>query len=200
VSVLQDMTKDIMTTKATRSQKLTAVAGESGMTVASVALTLPNDVGVFMSNEALIDHAQALRKFAADAIAIADGLDAMAAGPNLPPSLPVIDEKAAAINAKKAAEQEGDRKAAASKADDGSEAFKERLDRLSAEAQAAVFTAADDDGTQPESPFNSLPHELPVTDGWTCPEHGSKDLSTITPRKGDPYRMCGVGDCEYFEK
>lgn len=194
MSVLQDMTKDIMTTKATKASKLTPVAGESGMTVAAVAATLPNDVGVFMSNEALIDHAKALRKFAADAVTIADGLDAMAASNTLPPSAPQVDEKAAKAAAKKAAEQEGDRKAAASGTgpavhDNGE--FAARLARLQQEAQASVFTAADDGAEEPVAA---------KTDGWSCPEHGPDFLTTINPRKGDPYLMCDVPDCEQYEK
>lgn len=188
MSVLQQMTKDIMTPKATKAAGLTPVAGETGMTVAAMAQVIPNDLpGRFMSSEDLGLAAASLREHAATLIATADAIDALIDS-NARRS-PTVDAKATAAAAKKAAEQEADRKAAAADEADGGEPLKDRLERLSAEAQAAVFTAADDDGTT----------EAPAS-GWVCPDHGAKDLSTVTPRKGDPYIMCGVGDCEYFER
>jgi metal-dependent amidase/aminoacylase/carboxypeptidase family protein len=163
------------------------------LTVTQAALAVPNDTGMFMSSEVAMDHAKYLRKTAADLIAIADGLDARFASDTVSPSAPVVDEKAAKKAAKKAAEDEGDRKAAAREADDGSEDFKVRMKRLSDEAQAATFTAADAGSPEPEAP-------APPTTGWVCPEHGDFQLTTVKPRVGDPYLMCGVGDCEHYER
>src|SRR4051812_17829855 len=76
-TVLAKLTADVRSNKETHAKtakQLTPVAGETRPPA------LPNDVGVFLSNEALHDHAKTLRKFAADAIAIADGLDEMLAG------------------------------------------------------------------------------------------------------------------------
>lgn len=188
MSVLQDMTRDIMTTKATRASKLTAVAGESGMTVAQAAAAIPDVPEVFLTNEAVIDIARDLRKQAASLIAIADALDAHTGAPS-----ERFDAKAHAISEQKAAEKAADLKHA--KPDDGAEEFGDRMKRLMEEAQAATLTAADDDGTAEEPVAPDEP-----TTGWVCPDHGAKSLTTVNPRKGDPYIMCGVGDCEQYEK
>jgi hypothetical protein len=76
------------------------------------------------------------------------------------------------------------------------ETFAARQTRLAAEAQAAVFTAAD---AEPESPFNDLPHERPAT-GWTCPTHGTDSLKQLTSRKGREYMACQVTGCRLFER
>lgn len=200
MSVLQDMTKDIMTTKATKASRLTPVAGENPMTVQEVAKVIPNDLpDRFMSSEELGVAAASLREHAATLIGVADSIDALIESSAR--RTPTVDPKVAKAEAKKAAEKAADERAKANKPDDGSEEFKERLDRLSAEAQAAVFKSADD--TKKESPFNSLPREVPKAEpqpaGWECPTHGDLSLTTVKPRKGEPYLMCGIGDCEEFQ-
>jgi hypothetical protein len=188
------MTKDIvengiMSRKASKASKLTPVAGETGMTVAQAAV-LPNDIGLFMSNEAITIHAQALRKFASDAIIIADGLDAMVGES----SAPKVDEKKAAVEAKVTAEKAADARIAAEEEATG-ESFSDRMKRLTASAQASAFKAADDGGSE-----NEADGDAEATSGWECPEHGDLNLTTLTPRKGEPYLMCGIGDCEQFEQ
>ncbi len=66
-SILATLTAEVMAEKKGEARKLTPLAGD----------TLPNDTGMFMSNEVLHARSKQLREFAAEAIAIADGLDAM---------------------------------------------------------------------------------------------------------------------------
>jgi hypothetical protein len=161
---------------AVKEQKAAAAKGltptlDERPTVAA----LPNDVGVFMSNEALINHAKELRKFAADAIAIADGLDAMAASALLPASAPVPSEKESKAAAQKAIEAEGDEKA-----------FARDYEAKMKAAQDATFT-------QPKEEPAKL-----SDDGWTCDEHGS-DYTVKTSRSGTRvYRQCN--QCKEFER
>jgi hypothetical protein len=67
ISKLSALTASVMAEKKVAAKTLTPLAAERPV--------LPDDVGVLLSNEALYDHAKTLRRFAADALAIADGLD-----------------------------------------------------------------------------------------------------------------------------
>lgn len=75
-SILSSLTAEVMgeKTKAAKAT-LTPVAGESTFPLEKALI--PNDTGTFMSNEGLHTHAKNLRAFAAEAITIADGLDAI---------------------------------------------------------------------------------------------------------------------------
>lgn len=219
MTVLQDMTKGLMTTKATKAARLTPVAGESSTTVAQMAaaLAIPDVPEVFLTNEAVADIAKDLRRQAALLIEVADALDKRTGVPS-----ERFDVKAVAQAAVKQAEAEADARAAAEEPtpnaavlpevslDDESvanvdpraydddeepeeEPFSARMKRLTAEAQASVFKAADDDGTAAEP-------VAPAEAGWTCPDHPGVQPTIVTPRKGNPYRMCGNDACERYEK
>lgn len=207
MSVLQDMTKGILETKATKASKLTPVQGETSTTVAAMAAALlPNDVGIFMSNETLASHADDLRKFAANLIAVADGLDAMVRGEK--PAGPVADREAeggpeyarilstpggkvkdAEAAKTKWLEAQADAKHAATE-----EPFDERMVRLSKEAQSAVFASLDDGAAVEPAP-------APVSsEGWQCPDHGRTAIQHTKSRKGREYDMCMAPDCDHFER
>jgi hypothetical protein len=188
------MTKDIvengiMTRKASKASKLTPVAGETGMTVAQAA-SIPEVPEVFLTNEAVTDVARDLRRQAALLVEVADGLDIL----TTTSTVKVPDEKKEAIGAKVVAEKAADARIAAVEEATG-ESFSDRMKRLTASAQASAFKAADDGGSE-----NEADGDAEEASGWECPEHGDLNLTTLTPRKGEPYLMCGIGDCEQFEQ
>jgi hypothetical protein len=77
---------------------------------------------------------------------------------------------------------------------DTAETFTERMARLQAEAQAAVFKP------EPESPFNDLPHEVqPKSGGWECPTHHAFQ-SRKSARRGVEFRSCPTPGCAEFER
>lgn len=171
-SVLAKLTSEVMADKKTAARRtLTPVEGET-----APRATLPNDVGLFMSNERLHDHAKELRKFAEEAIAIADGLDAMLNEP----SVPVV--KADPIAEKQAAERAADSK------------FREEFERKQAEAQAAVF------GKPEVVPDPEPEAEDDADDGaWRCPDHGKAGVEKVSP-KGRAYVGCPVDGCNHFTR
>lgn len=178
MSVLTDMRDSIKTQKQLAATGLTPTLDERA--------SLPNDAGMLMSNEALINHARELRKFAADAIAIADALDLMASSSTLNPSAPAPDSKAAKADAQKEREQEGDRKAlereAAAAAEDGG--FAADYAAKAKAAQDAAFTRSEEKASEVE--------------GWVCDEHGA-DFTVKTSRSGTrTYRQCN--QCKEFER
>jgi hypothetical protein len=199
VGVLDDMTKGITERKSAKAgANLTPVGVEASGVKPS--LTLPNDTGMLMSNEALAQHRDYLRKAAADMLAIADGI-AVLVGDEAETAAAAA--KTAATEAK-LAEREADRKAAdreaaaagdkkAAKRVEDSEEFEARMQRLQKEAQAAVFTASDD---APKGPV------VPATpaDGWVCPEHGAEDIEELSSRlRPAGYLACAVAGCGEFE-
>lgn len=188
-AVLDEMVAGIMGVKANKAVKLTPVGTETAK--------LPADVpGVFMAQEGLQDVATDLRRQAALLLDVADGIDVI-----LGKSTAVADNAAkVAATEKVLQEREADRRAAdrvaaeagdkrAAQRVDESEAFDARLASLSAQAQAATFSAAaldadDEDGD----------------DGWLCPLHGSEDVRTRTSPKGREYAVCAVPNCKEFER
>ena len=181
-SVLAKLTSEVMADKkAASGRRLTPVEGEVGPRPAA----LPNDTGLFMSNERLRDHAKELRKFAEEAIAIADGLDAMLSES----SVPVVKTDPAAD--KKAAERAADTK------------FREEFERKKAEAQAAVFGKVEDDvaaATMPNVPTAPPEAEDDADDGaWRCPNHGKAGVDRVSP-KGRTYTGCPIEACTQFTR
>jgi hypothetical protein len=204
MGVLDDMTKGITDRKAKAAgPKLTPVGLEASGTKPSL---MPKDLpGRYMAGEEVTELARDLREKAATLVAIADSLDLYTGEA----SATVIDAKAAAIEAQKREEREADARVAATKAAAElpvvdllgeewveREDFKERLDRISAEAVAAL----DEVLPQKESPFNSLPKELPSKGGWECPDHGNASLKQLESRKGRKYMACQSNGCREFEK
>lgn len=195
-SVLDQMTQGILGPKATKATKLTPVKGEETTTVAEMAaaLVIPKDVpDAFLAREGMAMAAKDLRRYAADLLKVADGLDVLL---GVPEAVEAFDEKKAATE-QKLKEQAADRLAAdRAKAASGDkkaekrvteqEAFDAAMAQKIVAAQAAVFTAADDGGT-----------DEPVA-LWTCPTHGNADIHNLTATKsGRKYRACG--SCSEYE-
>lgn len=194
-SVLASLTAqvmDTMDTKVAASRQLTPVAVERGAPLNAPG-SLPNDTGIFMSNEALFEHAAQLRKFAADAIAIADGIDARIAGTYLGSTADVakpIDLDAV----RKEKEAAADAKAAKPKPEPT--AFDADLAAKAAAAQAATFKApADDTESEDPDPAPAVASEAPA--GWVCPTHG-KVIDKVSTKTGRSFRGCP--ECNLFER
>jgi hypothetical protein len=167
-SVLASLTASVMEEKTKASKpSLTPVAGEGR----ALKPQLPNDTGLFMSNERLADHAKELRKFASEAIAIADGLDAML---NTEPEVKPVDLDAV----RKEKEREADARAALAQPTND---FEADLAAKAEAAQAAVF--------KPASP---KPGE------WVCPAHGKAAIEKTSQRTGRTYLGCP--DCNLFPR
>lgn len=178
-SVLAKLTSEVMADKKTAARRtLTPVEGET-----APRATLPNDVGLFMSNERLHDHAKELRKFAEEAIAIADGLDAMLNET----SVPVV--KADPLAEKQAAERAADSK------------FREEFERKQAEAQAAVFgRSPGDTSDEPDKGYGGGADPADADDGvWRCPDHGKAGVDRVSP-KGRTYTGCPIETCTQFTR
>lgn len=187
MSVLQDMTRGIMQTKATKASKLTPVAGESSTTVAQVAAGIPEVGNVFLTNEAVADIAKDLRKQAAILLDVAGGLDALTSLPSKPAVSEVVVKAREQALAEKAADEAAQQRDA-----DETDKFAASLAAKTEAAKAAVFANLDDG--EDEEPFAS---EAPA-DGWVCPDHGASTIQELTSRKGRVYRACT--QCDEFEK
>lgn len=178
-SVLASLTATVMGEKVAAARpQLTPVAGEAHTP------GLPNDTGLFMSNERLRTHAAELRKFAGEAIAIADGLDAMSGLPDTVPETPVSLD---AIRKEK--EAEADAKAATQ--------FDIEMAAKAAAAQAAVFTGPTVEEDVAAVSMPNVPALPPEVDGWVCPLHG-KAITKTSNKSGREYRGCP--DCNLFER
>lgn len=176
-SVLKKLTADVMESKKAEARKLTPLPGESPFPPMSQA-QIPNDVGgIFLSNELLGDHAKALRQFAADAITIADGLDAM-----LNESSVIADKPVDLDAARKAKEADADFNAD----------FKAKQE---AAKQATFAEAAEDHLLHPTAaePVNPDLAEF----GWVCPDHG-KAKEKRSEKTGRTY--VGCPDCNLFKR
>lgn len=160
-SVLKKLTADVMESKKAEARKLTPLPGESPFPPMSQA-QIPNDVGgIFLSNELLGDHAKALRQFAADAITIADGLDAM------------LNESS--VIAEKPVDLDAARKAKEADADFNAD-FKAKQEA----AKQATFSpeAVEADSNDDLAEF-----------GWVCPDHG-KAITKTSEKTGRTYVGC----------
>jgi len=192
-SVLASLTAEVMATKTKASgARLTPVEGEKGALPLEMA-KLPNDVGVFMSNEALHDHAKQLRKFAGDAIAIADGLDGLLSESS------TESAKADPDAERKAKEAEGDAKAKA----------RETQKAQVTPVEEAQTTPPDGDnpsdvGTDEPTDFGAAyaakqaaaqAAVFAPSGGWNCPIHHKAGVPK-TSAKGRPF--IGCPDCTQF--
>ena len=194
-SVLASLTAEVMATKTKASgAKLTPVVGEKGAPMEMAKL--PNDTGIFMSNEALHDHAKQLRKFAGDAIAIADGLDGLLSESS------ETKAKADPNAERKAKEAEGDAKA---------------LERATAERtpdeEAAHIGAILSQTAPPEEAQTAPPETSPetfaaefaakaaaaqaatFTTKWRCPTHAKPGVPKVSAKGLD---FIGCPDCTQF--
>lgn len=180
MGVLDEMTAGITQRKAAKAgPKLTPVGTEAS----PIKPSIPNDTGVFMSNEELLSAARKLRDMGAQLqpmtdlfVNIADALDELTQQTSVP------EVKVDKLAEQKAIEAAADAKHAQPKT---SEEFAEHLATISAEAKASTFT-----GPEPAAPS-------PVaSDEWTCPDHGADNIKTLTKRpSGTTYRACMVEDC-----
>lgn len=184
-AVLDDMVAGIMGIKADKAVRLTPVGTETAR--------LPEVPNVFMAPEALADVAKDLRRQAQLLLDVAAGIDVILGVPEAVNAeharKDAVEQKLAEREAdRRVADREaaesGDKRAAARVSD--TEAFDERMARLQAEAQAAVFKAADVESDDAPS--------------WTCPTHGATDIRHLTSPKGRKYDACGVPNCKDFQK
>lgn len=178
-SVLAALTASVMAEKRAESRKLTPVAGETHVAAISEAHLLPNDVGVFMSNERLHDHAKELRRFAANALAIADGIDVMLG------SSSSLVEKADPLAEQKERERAADEKHADKEPVDFNAAFKAKQEAAQASVFPDVVTTIDGSETRE------------VVPEWTCPVH-HKSATKVSAKTNREY--IGCPDCNQFKR
>ena len=200
MSVLQDMTRGIIGPKAEKARKLTPVAGETAATMAQfAAATLPNDVGVLMSNESLWQAAKDMRAHAATLITIAEGIEKLTgeppywkapveSDPAKPPMSNKLGGSALIVNPTKAEK-------AATKATYEQEADA-RVKAMMVEIAPgfppnATLASLDDGAEEPAAPVTPA-------DGWVCPKHGAESLVTLTSRRKRVYKSCT--SCGEFER
>ena len=197
MSVLQDMTKGILDTKATKAAKLTPVAGETTTTVAQMAAGIPDIPQVFLTNEAVADVAKDLRRQAALLIEVADGLDILTATKTAvaPPDTTVEDTKAA----EKAADEKARTTGAGTVLTPEAQKLVDHMTELQASAQSATFASLDAGAEEPSQPMgNESSADTGVAPtGWVCPDHGGT-VQQLTSRKGRVYMACT--ECDQFEK
>lgn len=194
MSVLQDMTKGILDTKATKAAKLTPVAGETTTTVAQMAAGIPDIPQVFLTNEAVADVAKDLRRQAALLIDVADGLDILTATRTAaaPPDTTVEDTKAA----EKAADEKARTTESGTVLTPEAQKLVDHMTELQASAKSATFASLDA-GAEEEPAAAPEETAASTTGGWTCPDHGGT-VQRLTSRKGRVYMACT--ECDQFEK
>lgn len=176
MSVLQDMTKGIMDTKATKAAKLTPVVGEAMTSVEQAAMLVAGANAPFPFDQlaqSMLQVAAQLRREAATIITAAEHIEQAAnIGPGHP-NFKVLEGFTpevtdAIIEAVQPPEELG-----------------ERMARLTERAKAEVFAAADDGADEePAAP----------TTGWVCPTHGDKAIIQLKTRAGLAYKVCDKCD------
>lgn len=197
MGVLDDMTKGITERKTAKAgPKLTPVGTEASPTKPSAIL--PNDVGPFMSNEALRDAAADLRAKAALLVEVADGLDALVGKTD--PLFAAVEEapkKLTPIEARMKGKDPEPTTAPEPKPD-----FDAEYAAKSEAAQAATFASLDagddDEEDTVGEPHEGNPNTPPA--GWKCPIHGAEDLKQLTSRSDRLYMACQVAGCTKFDK
>ncbi len=206
-SMLDSMASGFMATKVDKSRSLTPLRGEA---VAVFEAGLPNDTGIFMSNEQLADHAKALRKFAADALLIAAGIDAMTGpvfgksdGPEAPPKANAALVRLAGddvVHNAKAAILAAMMDGAPTDTDDP-ENFPAHFAAQQAAAQAATFKAPtpEEDAVANQQTIVDTNSSVDVGKGWKCPTHGGFETK-LSVRRNVNYRRCPKEECHEFEK
>lgn len=171
MSVLQDMTKGIMETKATKAAKLTPVAGESSTTVEQAAMSVAEKFLPFpfdSLSQTLTGVSLQLRREAAALIEVADKLDAIqnvGAETVIPGTEPAPAPPAPVTT------------------------FQQDFDSKVEAAKAQTFADLDDGAEAP-----------PAADDWSCPKHGRESIKRARSRGGREYDMCVARNCDEFEK
>ena len=184
-SVLASLVAETMGEKqAAAKPKLTPVAGEA-RPLAPTAPHLPNDTGLFMSNETLHEHAKTLRKMAADFVAVADGIDEMVGGSYLGPSTEA--PKVETADQQKQREFEADLLAKERAAQEA--AFKSPV------IEAAEAAAAEPDATPQSVMAAAMAAAEP--EGWLCPVH-ERAIDKTSTKTGRVFRGCP--DCNLFQR
>lgn len=181
MSVLQDMTKGIMNTKATKAAQLTPVVGEAMTSVEQAALLIAGANAPFpfdQLSQTMMGVAAQLRREAATLIEAAEHIESAAnigpAHPNfVPQDAPVPQDVEQPVDVERRTP---------------TETFNKRMKRLTEEAKAQVFVG-NDDGAE----------DLPVVsvtnvDGWVCPTHGDAAILNLKTRAGNAYRVCDACD------
>lgn len=185
-SVLDAMTAGIMGRKSKAAAKLTPVVGEVQPIhkISPVADAYSGTAGAPWPFDDPQTTMTALKAARQEVLHVMEGIDRLLAiyGVQLePPTLPAQAQAEEQRARDRAADE---RVAAQAAAEPPEESFDERLSRLTAEAQKAVFAKVTEAVTA-----------APV-DGWVCPEHGK--FQVLTSRRGRQYRACTT--CEEFER
>lgn len=174
MGMLDEMTKGIKERKVEAAgPRLTPVGTEAS----PVKPSIPEVKEVFLTNEAVTDIAKDLRKQAQLLLNVAEGLDQLTG---------TVHELPDVVADAKAEERAADKKAAER------EELGERMKRLTDEAQAAVYAAADAVTEEPVAPKQTV--------GWECPKHPNDEPIRLTSRKGRSYLACDQVGCTQFEK
>lgn len=160
------MTRGVMERKDAKAVQLTPVGRErTALSTVKTDANFPNDIPGERIELAVVEVRRQLGLIT-DALNAIDAMNGIAAAGS------VVDARTAAKLTEKAADEK----------------FADRMKRLEAEAQAAVFASLD------EPPSDVTPD---VTSGWVCPTHKAVNLVTLTSRKGRTYRACK--GCNNFE-
>lgn len=167
---------------------------------------VPDVPEVFLTNEAIKDIANDLRRQAAVLLEAADGLDrltgvAEAAQPDMELEKKLFEREADRRAADRAAAEAGDKRAERRVAEASPlPDFEEHWKRISAEAQASAFggdlvpaarEVFGDDIIEPAQSGSAKP-------GWVCPTHGDEAIRGMTSKSGRAFRLCTI--CRQFEK
>lgn len=186
-----------------------AIKQAAALTPVGTEKRVVRDEVVFLGHEAVLDVIRDLRRAGDEAYAAAARLEA---GIGITPEQRLSD---AIDTEEKLREREADRKAADREAAEAGDkaaqkrvdavtpeteaaeqaAFRERMERLQAKAQADTFAAQDAPAPEPERV--TAASGSPASN-WVCPEHGDQDLKDLTSNRGRKYRACKV--CSKFEK
>jgi len=183
-SVLAQLTAEVMAEKKTAApRKLTPVEAERPAPPQPKE-GLPADLpGAFMSSEAMIEAARDLRRYAADMLRIADGIDVINGVPDKVEAQSKADRERDEALAQRERERVADERAAAKQPPLEPTCSGINLPdypALQAEAQAAVFGSINSDGSP----------------AWACPDHGKAVPKTSS--KGREF--IGCPDCTKFAR
>jgi hypothetical protein len=178
-SVLDQMTAGIMGRKQEKATSLTPVGMERPTILDAKGDVFPHDGGI---GSQILHSARLIRAELAGIESCLRSIEREAGLTEGGPPVVIHDPKEAARLAVHAEEQAKEA------------SFKERFAKQQVDAQSQVFVVSDE--PVPIAPAPVAPGN--VTEGWICPVHGHKNLTTLTSRKGRQYKSC-VG-CDQFER
>jgi len=133
---------------------------------------IPDVPAVFLTTEALVEKATALRSMAQTLIDVADGLDVLTQRSSDAPEMP------SPLAVQQAAEKAADEKFA---------------DKFKAQQEAAQAAVYGDAPAERVAAASGSPKS-----GWVCPEHGDASLKAKKSPSGREFTLCTA--CKRFEK